>query len=118
MNNTNDLKNKWIKILDILSIQFNDGEPLDLENVIYLIGVQELGQTDSKFSKDQKLDLMHVAICRLLEPFGFYQFEYIDNDGWPHYKVMNKLPNLKSGEQTLLMKEAVVNYFIEKKLIQ
>ena len=118
MNNTNDLKNKWIKILDILSIQFNDGEPLDLENVIYLIGVQELGQTDSKFSKDQKLDLMHVAICRLLEPFGFYQFEYIDNDGWPHYKVMNKLPNLKSGEQTLLMKEAVINYFIEKELIQ
>ena len=118
MNNTNNLKNKWIKILDILSIQFNDGEPLDLENVIYLIGVQELGQTDSKFSKDQKLDLMHVAICRLLEPFGFYQFEYIDNDGWPHYKVMNKLPNLKSGEQTLLMKEAVINYFIEKELIQ
>ena len=118
MNNTNDLKNKWIKILDILSIQFNDGEPLDLENVIYLIGVQELGQTDSKFSKDQKLDLMHVAICRLLEPFGFYQFEYIDNDGWPHYKVINKLPNLKSGEQTLLMKEAVINYFIEKELIQ
>ncbi len=118
MNNNKDLKNKWLKILDILSIQFNDGEPLDLENVIYLIGVQELGQTDSKFSKDQKLDLMHVAICRLLEPFGFYQFEYIDNDGWPHYKVINKLPNLKSGEQTLLMKEAVINYFIEKELIQ
>ena len=48
----------------------------------------------------------------------FHQFEYIDNDGWPHYKVINKLPNLKSGEQTLLMKEAVINYFIEKELIQ
>ena len=118
MNNNNDLKNKWITILDILSSQFNDGEPLGLENVIYLIGVQELGQTDNKFNKDQKLDLMHIAICRLLEPFGFYQFEYIDNDGWPHYKVINKLPNLKSGEQTLLMKEAVFNYFIEKELIQ
>lgn len=45
MNNNNDLKNKWITILDILSSQFNDGEPLGLENVIYLIGVQELGQT-------------------------------------------------------------------------
>ncbi|MGY8945791.1 MAG: hypothetical protein ACKVJS_01910 [Flavobacteriales bacterium] len=118
MNNSNELKNKWIKILDILSNQFNDGQPIDLENIIYLIGVQELGQTNNKFNKDQKLDLMHIAICRLLEPFGFYQFEYIDNEGWPHYKVINKLPNLKSGEQSLLMKEAVINYFIEKELIQ
>lgn len=118
MSNTNDLKYKWIQVLNILSKQFNDGKPLDLENVIYLIGVQELGQIEKKFNKEQKVDLMHVAICRLLEPFGFYEFEYADDEGWPHYKVINKLPNLKSGEQTLLMKEAVINYFIEKQLIQ
>jgi|TARA_B100000780_G_scaffold5795_1_gene4616 hypothetical protein len=118
MNNNKDLKNKWLKILDILSKQFNDGQPLDLENVIYLIGVQELGQTEKKFNKEQKVDLMHIAICRLLEPSGFYEFEYTDDEGWPHYKVINKLPNLKSGEQTLLMKESIINYFIEKELIQ
>ena len=75
MSNTNDLKYKWIQVLNILSKQFNDGQPLDLENVIYLIGVQELGQIEKKFNKEQKVDLMHVAICRLLEPFGFYEFE-------------------------------------------
>tara|TARA_B100000768_G_C11282511_1_gene379491 strand:+ start:930 stop:1286 length:357 start_codon:yes stop_codon:yes gene_type:complete len=112
------LKNKWNEILIILSNKFNDGQDLDLEAVIYLIGLQEFGQIESKFKKDQKIDLMHIAICRLLEPFGYYQFNYTDKEGWPHYKSLTKLPNLKSGEQTLLMKEAIINYFIEKQLIQ
>jgi|TARA_B110000971_G_C19598320_1_gene314950 hypothetical protein len=118
MENQKQLKNKWNEILMLLSNKFNDGQDLDLEGVIYLIGLQELGQIQSKFKKDQKIDLMHIAICKLLEPLGYYQFNYTDQEGWPHYKTLTKLPNLKSGEQTLLMKEAIINYFIEKQLIQ
>ena len=58
---------------------------------------------------------MHIAICRLLEPFGYYEFDYFDKDGWPHYRVLEKLPSLKAGEQTVLIKEAIVNYFLDKK---
>ena len=112
------LKRKWDKIVVFLSKKFNDGHPLEIEGIIYLIGIQELGKTELRFRKDQKIDLMHIAICRLLEPFGYYQFEYIDKSGWPHYKNLIQLPNLKSGEQTLLMKEAIINYFIKKQLIQ
>jgi len=93
-------------------------EKLDIESIIFLIGVQELGKPDLKFNKDQKIDLMHIAVCRLLEPFGFYKFDYVDEEGWPHYRVIEKLPNLKSGEQSILMKEAIINYFIEKQLIE
>ena len=118
MKKQNILKNRWNQTLMLLRNKFNDGQDLDIEGVIYLIGLQELGETDSKFKKDQKIDLMHIAICRLLEPFGYYQFSHMDEEGWPHYKVLTKLPNLKSGEQTLLMKEAIVNYFLEKQLIQ
>ena len=118
MENQKQLKNKWNEILMLLSNKFNDGQDLDLEGVIYLIGLQELGQIQSKVKKDQKIDLMHIAICKLLEPLGYYQFNYTDQEGWPHYKTLTKLPNLKSGEQTLLMKEAIINYFIEKQLIQ
>ena len=118
MENQKQLKNKWNEILMLLSNKFNDGQDLDLEGVIYLIGLQELGLIQSKFKKDQKIDLMHIAICKLLEPLGYYQFNYTDQEGWPHYKTLKKLPNLKSGEQTLLMKEAIINYFIEKQLIQ
>lgn len=111
------LKERWEKLVNILSDQFSQGEDLDLDAIIYLIGVQELGKVHRNFKKDEKLNLMHIAICRLLEPYGFYEFEHFDNDGWPHYKVKEALPSLKAGEQSILMKEAIVNYFIEKKLI-
>lgn len=112
------LKERWEAVVKILTERFADGDTLDLESIIYLIGVQELGQFHKKFKKDQKLDLMHIAICRLLEPYGYYEFDYFDDDGWPHYKFIEELPPLKAGEQSLLMKEAIVNYFLEKEVIQ
>ncbi|HLA55979.1 MAG TPA: hypothetical protein VK623_07750 [Flavobacterium sp.] len=111
------LKERWEKLVNILSDQFSQGEDLDLDAIIYLIGVQELGKVHQKYKKDEKLNLMHIAICRLLEPYGFYEFEYFDKEGWPHYKVKEELPPLKAGEQSVLMKEAIVNYFLEKELI-
>lgn len=111
------LKSRWKEVRQKLSQQFADGEELDLDAIIYLIGVQELGQLHRRFKKDHKIDLMHIAICRLLEPYGYYQFDYIDEDGWPHYKVLDQLPTLKAGEQSVMMKEAIVNYFLEKEYI-
>ncbi|MFM9989271.1 hypothetical protein [Flavobacterium sp.] len=112
------LKERWEQLVNILSNQFSQGEDLDLDAIIYLIGVQELGKFSQIYKKDEKLNLMHIAICRLLEPYGYYEFEFFDNDGWPHYKVKEELPPLKAGEQSVLMKDAIVNYFLEKKLIE
>ncbi|MEN8186689.1 MAG: hypothetical protein ABFR05_06120 [Bacteroidota bacterium] len=106
-------KQSWEEIQNDLSKKFGGGELLDLDAITYLIGIQELGQGHRTFSKDEKLDIIHIAICRLLEPFGFYEFDFFDEDGWPHYKVIDELPNLKPGEQTVLMKEAIVMYFTE-----
>ena len=100
------------------TLQFAEGDTLDLDSIIYLIGVQELGQIHKTFKKDEKVNLMHIAICRLLEPYGYYEFDYFDDDSWPHYKFKEELPTLKAGEQTVLMKEAIVNYFLEKEYIQ
>lgn len=111
------LKERWDVLVAKLSAQFADGETLDLDSIIYLIGVQELGQIHRKFKKDEKMDLMHIAICRLLEPYGYYEFDYFDKEGWPHYKIKEQLPNLKAGEQSVLMKEAIVNYFLVSQYI-
>jgi len=105
------LKEKWYYLVAELTKQFSDGEDLNLEGILYLIGVQELGQGKRKFKKDEKMNLMHIAICRLLEPYGYYGFDYYDAEGWPHYTVLTELPNLKSGEQTVLMKTAIIGYF-------
>lgn len=113
-----ELKRLWDQVVTNCSEQFGDGEILDLEAIIYLIGVQELGQFKKKFKKDDKVNLMHIAICRLLEPFGYYSFSHFDEEGWPHYNIVDTLPTLKAGEQSVLMKEAIVQYFLEKGYIK
>ena len=113
MSRDTQLKERWELIVKKLSNQFADGDTLDLDAIIYLIGVQELGQIDRKFKKDQKLDLMHIAICKVLTPYGYYELDFVDQEGWPHYKIKAELPHLKAGEQSVLMKEAIVNYFVE-----
>lgn len=112
------LKKRWEILIDKLSDKFSDGESLEIDAIIYLIGIQELGQLHRKFKKDEKINLIHIAICRLLEPYGYYEFDFFDNDGWPHYKVKEQLPPLRAGEQTILMKEAIVQYFVEKEFIE
>lgn len=117
MSRDQKLKEDYVQLLEILATKFGEGEQLNLDAIIYLIGVQELGKGNIEYKKDDKVNLMHIAICRLLEPFGYYEFDFFDEDGWPHYKTLEELPALKSGEQTVLIKEAIVQYFKEKELI-
>lgn len=109
----NDLKEKWDRLIVYVSENFGQGETLDLQAVLFLIGVQELGQGYRNFSKEEKVDLLHIAICKLLSRYDYYTLEHTDQDGWPHWKINGKLPALKPGQQTILMKEAAVMYFEE-----
>jgi hypothetical protein len=86
--------------------------------VLVVVGIWLITTYNGLVKKDEKVNLMHIAICRLLEPYGFYEFDYFDSEGWPHYKVKEELPPLKAGEQSVLMKEAIVNYFVERELIE
>ncbi len=86
--NSTNLKDQWNYLVKELTQQFSEGDVLNLDGIIYLIGVQELGQGKRLFKKDEKVNLMHVAICKLLEPYGYYEFDFFDKDGWPHYKIL------------------------------
>ena len=104
-----ELQKEWQAVLSTLEERFGGG--LDLDAVLFLIGVQELGQGHREFKKNEKTDLMHIAICRLLSQYGYYELIGEDEDGWPHYKELGKLPRLNPTQQSLLMKEAIVEYF-------
>lgn len=114
MSRDNNLKMQWEEIVEKVSDKFGGGEKLDIDSITYLIGIQELGKGFQKYKKEEKINIMHIAICTLLEPFGFYAFDYFDEEGWPHYKILDELPFLKPGEQSILMKEAIVMYFEKK----
>lgn len=107
-----ELEKEWLDLLARLS--GNHGEKPDIQAILFLVGVQELnaglGQT---FSKDEKVDLLHVGICTVLEPYGYYKFIGRDSDGWPHFENIKKLPPLNEEQQQFLMKKAVLEYFTE-----
>jgi hypothetical protein len=82
-----------------------------IETYLFLIGLQELGSGQQKYTKDDKVNLIHIAVCRLLEPFGYYKFSHYDDDGYPHFEKLEELPELKPNEQQILMKKAIIQYF-------
>ena len=73
----NDLSKKWDALL--LKLQKDIAEDIDLKGILFLIGVQELGQGIRDFDKEEKTYLLHIATCKLLGPFGYYKFKSISN---------------------------------------
>ncbi len=86
-------------------------KPADLNGALFLIGVQELGKGHQYFTKEQKQDLMHIAICKVLSYAGYYELEGLDEEGWPHWKLVKKLPRFDLLEQEKLLKIQVLEYF-------
>ena len=107
-----DINNKWNALQERLAADFDTDKP-DIKVVLFLIGVQELGQGPRKFSKRQKEELMHIANCRLFSRMGFYELEGLDQDGWPHWKLVDKIPNYTLLEQEMFMKSLLIDYFEE-----
>jgi len=106
-----DIELRFQELVKKLEQQF--GEGLDTQAILFLIGVQELGLGYKKFKKHEKTDLMHVAVCTLLEPHGHYKFMGRDEENWPHFELVKELPPLTDREQQHLMKEAILDYFAE-----
>lgn len=104
-----EFEENWKAVVKKISEPY--GEELEMQAILFLIGVQELGKGYTKFTKDQKVDVMHVAICTLLTQYGYYELEGLDADGWPHWKATDKLPFLKPLQQNHLMRQAIVEYF-------
>ena len=104
-----DVEKKWNLLVD--QLQENFEEELTLKSILFLIGVQELGQGIRSFDKEEKTNLLHIANCKLLSPFGYYKFINVDEDGWPHYDSVKDLDELSSRSQELLMKKSIIHYF-------
>ena len=103
---------KWKELQERLAGYFDTDTP-DIKVVLFLIGVQELGQGPKKFSKRQKEELMHIANCRLFSKLGFYELEGLDQDGWPHWKLAKPIPAYTLLEQEMIIKSLMIDYFDE-----
>ena len=104
-----DLQQRWWNLEAKLAERF--GKKPDMEAILFLISIQEFGQLKEKFTKEQKQDLMHVAVCSLLSPSGYYELEGKDIEGWPHFKQLKPMPEMNTIEQENFLKDHVLLYF-------
>ena len=109
MNIKDDLQVRWWKLEEKFLERF--GKKPDVESILFLIGIQELGEIKKKFTKEQKQDLMHIAICTVLAPSGFYELSNVDEDGWPHFKQLKPMPQIDPIMQENFLKDHILLYF-------
>jgi hypothetical protein len=106
-----DFEREWEKI-EYKFIRLTRKKP-DLNAILFLIGVQELGKGKKNFSKQEKQDLMHIATCKVLSLSGFYELEGLDQEGWPHWKKVKPLPKFDLLEQENFLKAHIIEYFAQ-----
>ena len=109
MQAKDDLQTRWWALEAKLVERF--GKKPDMETILFLIGVQEFGQVKEKFTKEQKQDLMHIAICTVMSPGGYYELSHVDEEGWPHFKQLKSMPNMHPTEQEIFLKDHILLYF-------
>ena len=77
MNISDDLQVRWWKVEEKMMERF--GKKPDVESILFLIGIQELGDIRKKFTKEQKTRqlLMDLFSCTkvLIKTHGFVSRE-------------------------------------------
>ncbi len=102
---------EWLRVRHIVKKAFRKNDLPNLNAILFLIGIQELGYLKDSFTKEEKQDLMHIAVCRLLSEEGYYAFVGRDADGWPHYENRRPVPAEGVKAQESLLKTLVIRYF-------
>jgi hypothetical protein len=104
-----DFTLRWYKVRNRVKEEF--GQRPDLNAMLFIIGMNEVGVVKEVWEKEEKINLMHVAVCRLLSTEGYYKLMGSDEEGWPHYEAVKGLPPLSMKEQEELLKRKIVEYF-------
>ena len=104
-----DLQVRWLKLRIKLKEKF--GIKPDMDGGLFLIGLQELGTSKQVYNKEQKQDLMHVAVCSLMVQSGYYKLEGLDDDGWPHFLQFKELPAFNMFDQENFLQDPILLYF-------
>lgn len=99
----------WQRLQNKLKERFET--EMDHDAILFMIGLQELDKPYRTYKKDEKLEVMHIGVCTVLSPYGFYEYKGRDDEDWPHWEVKEQLPHLDAKQQNRLMNDALIEYF-------
>jgi hypothetical protein len=100
---------RWYEVRNRVKNEF--GQRPDINAMLFLIGMNEVGVVKEKWEKEEKQDLMHVAVCRLFASEGYFKYLGTDEEGWPQYETVQNIPKLVLKEQDELLKLKIIEYF-------
>ena len=100
----------WLKVRHYIRKNFNSSSLPDLETILFLIGVQELGSMQTNFSKDEKMQLIHIGTATLLSEEGYFKLEGKDEKGWPNW-VAKKNVDFNEKDRQLKSQRLIIGYF-------
>ena len=105
------LEFEWLRVRNEVKEMMNYEKPPEFQAVLLLVGIQELGFLRETWTKEEKRDLMNIAVCKLMSQDGHYEFSGYDADGWPHYEL--RIPIAEKGvkEQETALKKQLIRYF-------
>ena len=102
---------EWLRIRHFVKDKLQQDKLPDLNAILLLIGIQETNIVRPTYSKEEKQDLMHVAVCSLLAQDGYFELEGRDQDGWPHFIQIKSVETQGEQEQETLLKTLAIRYF-------
>ncbi len=109
---------EWLRVRHFVKKRFAHRKLPDMQTVLFLVGLQELGQIKTEFEKEEKQDLIQLGAMATLSTLGYYEELSRDPEGWPVYNLLKTPPKMELSDQTALLKEAVVRYFIQNNLLE
>lgn len=109
LKNESATNEAWHRLLGLLEKRF--GKKLKTEAILLMIGLQEMNMRAEELGKQEKMDLMHVGTCTILEAGGYYVRTDADEDGWPRWQMQKALPHMDFLEQGALLRYYIVEYF-------
>jgi len=113
---TDEIGFKWKQVIAFIETHF-EKKP-DLNAILFLIGVRELGiLPDKKFTKDEKTHLMRIANCKILSYSGYYEQMGFDNLGWPVWENKSPIPSMNIFEQENLLRQHIIEYFETEEIV-
>ncbi len=104
-----DFALRWYKVRNRVKEDF--GQRPDINAMLFLIGINEVGMVKEVWEKEEKQNLLHVAVCKLFESEGYFKFIGNDEEGWPHWETVKGAPKINLKEQEGLLKKKIVEYF-------
>ncbi len=108
-----NIEERWSKLIAVLEVNFGKG--LDLWSVLFFVGLQELGKTPEKCTKEEKTEIIKVGVGSVFCAEGRLEETGRDDEGWPTWTPVGneELPS----DDAVQLKKAALSYFVKNGVI-